>query len=104
MKSALLHRKEEEVLERINRFFDRKKFKLVSQDLDHDNGVFQFKALKKQGLLNMKLKEGLELKIHRVSDGITRIDLSVLKNDLEVDHQNYREKEARLIQTIYKIF
>ncbi len=103
MRSALLHRNDREVLERINRLFERKKFKLVSQLLDHQEGVFQFKA-KKTGFLPMRISEGLDLKIHRVSEGVTRIELTVLKNGKEVDTPAYREKEEQLIGTIYKIF
>jgi len=52
----------------------------------------------------MRISEGLDLKIHRVSEGVTRIELSVLKNGKEVDTPAYREKEEQLIGTIYKIF
>ena len=103
MKSALLHRKDTEVLERINRLFERKKFKLVSQTLNHEDGVFHFRA-RKSSLLPMRIVEGLDLKIQRVSDTVTRIDLSILKNDAEVDNPSAREKEDQLIGTIYKIF
>ena len=69
VKTALLHRHNQEVLDRINRLFERKKFRLVSQLMDHENGVFQFRG-KKTYLLPTRNVEGLDLKVYRVSDTV----------------------------------
>lgn len=103
MKSALFHRKDQEILDRINRLFQHKKYELLSQHLDHENGVFHFRAHKPKFFLLGKT-EGLDLKIKRESESVTRIEVSVLKNGQEVDHPEFREKEDKLVDTMYKIF
>ncbi|MFM2207067.1 MAG: hypothetical protein RL213_1042 [Bacteroidota bacterium] len=103
MKSALFHRKDQEILERINRLFHRKNYKLLSQALNHDQGLFHFRAAKPK-FLPIGATEGLDLKICRESEGITRVEISVLRNGKEVDHPSYRDKEEHLVDTMYKIF
>jgi len=103
MKAALFHRKDKEILDRINRLFQRKNYKLLSQALNHEDGVFHFRAAKPK-LLPIGAHEGLDLKISRESEGITRVEITVLKNGQEVDHPSFREKEEQLVDTMYRIF
>lgn len=103
MKTALFHRKDQEILDRINRLFHHKNYKLLSQSLNHTDGVFHFRASKPK-FLPIGSTEGLDLKIRRETGNVTRVEITVLKNGQEVDHPSFREKEDQLVDTMYKFF
>ena len=100
MKSTVVQCQEDDALRKINFLFRRKKYKLISEELDPEAGVFEYKIRHTSWFF----ADSFIFRLNRLSDSNIRIEFSHNGGLNFGQHDATHQKELRMMESVYKMF